>query len=556
MRFAVSLGLLALLSLAPGDALASPAPHSVVVLVNAADTDAMTLAGRYLRERDLPPSHLCAVAMPATEDVSLEDFRTLILAPLRACIDETAGLAARLEAILVVRGAPLRVAIDVGGTMRRASLAAALSLWDTTDASGTPLLGEDPGATADCGGTPCWAATWRNAYHAEPFDASFAEDLMGYTQRPVLVTMLHGRSYADAERLLDSALAAEALADGATGEFMLMEGADAARGALDREYAPVLAGLEARGFTAVRAPFDANLTGHTFAAFFTGTASIGTTIEGNDFHPGALVDNLTSFGALPINFRDAGESQVSIARWVARGVGGVHGTTDEPLNNCFPSRALVFDYVDGATLAEAYHGRLPFVYWHNLVLGDPMLAPYARRPAVSITGIEADDVSGARMIVVSATASTGRVIDELLLFVDGIEVARAEGDTLTHCLEPTGDDSVHILAVARTPYDFDAPDRPWEARGWAARSVTLRAGASMCSGGDAGASADAEVSADGGVGPGADAGPPSSSGGGCACATGRAPSAPHAILALLGLALLRGRRRWGTRRPRAVASRP
>ncbi|MFK7989303.1 MAG: hypothetical protein AB8I08_25015 [Sandaracinaceae bacterium] len=97
-----------------------------------------------------------------------------------------------------------------------------------------------------------------------------------------------------------------------------------------------------------------------------------------------MAGNLTSFGARPINFRETGESQVSIARWVTAGVAGVHGTVAEPLNNCFPDRELLVRYVDGSTLAEAFHLTMPFVYWRNLVLGDPMAAPFAERPTLTV----------------------------------------------------------------------------------------------------------------------------------------------------------------------------
>lgn len=520
---------------------ATPAPHSVVVVANADVPESVSLAIRYAAERDLPPSQICLLSLPVTEDLALADFQAMLDVPLRACIARTEGLAERLEAILLVRGVPLRVSMDIGGTTRRASLAAALGLWDTSDASGAPILGRDPGTDVPCGGRSCWGAAWRNQYHGEPFEASFEREVAGIVHRPVLVTMLHGRTYGDAGLLLTSALQADRMSDGAMGEFLLMQGADAARGALDREYASVLAALTARGFTASEVPFDSNLTGRTLAGFVTGTASLAETIEGNSFHPGALVDNLTSFGAVPVNFRDMGEQQVSIARWVARGVAGAHGTTDEPLNNCFPSRAFLMNYVDGATLGEAFIGQLPFVYWHNLVLGDPLTAPYARRPDVMLEGLAGDDVSGAQTITVRAIAASDRVVDELLLFVDGAQVGRADGDLLEYCLPPSGDAPVHLLAVARTPYDFDA-ERSWEARGWIARTVTVREGASSCGGGDAGAaldggagSADAGARADGGV---------ATETGGCTCRAGArgGARAPVGLALVIALGLCRRRR--------------
>ena len=88
---------------------------------------------------------------------------------------------------------------------------------------------------------------------------------------------------------------------------------------------------------------------------------------------------------------------MSVARWIAKGVGGVHGTTAEPLADSFPDRRFLIDYVDGMTLSQAFYRRMPFVYWQNLVLGDPLLAPYAHRPKVVISGLEhGEKIQGSR----------------------------------------------------------------------------------------------------------------------------------------------------------------
>jgi uncharacterized protein (TIGR03790 family) len=527
----------------PAGARAIPGPDSVAVLANAEVPGSVRLARRYAEARAIPDRQVCVIPMPATEDVSLDVFRTSILEPFERCLRE-GGVYDRIEAVVIMRGVPLRLQFEVDGRARRVSLAAALALWQTTLPDGTPLLGRDPGREVSCGGTPCLAAAWASAYAAQPFYAGWTGTRLGVVHRPVLVTMLHGRSDADAERLIDAALAAED--GGANGEFLFMEGADPARGVLDVEYDGVIAGLRARGLVAQRVPFDADLRGRSLAAFFTGTASLGATIEGNEFRPGALVDNVTSFGALPENFRESGEVQVSIARWVARGVTGVHGTTDEPLNNCFPSRRMILDYVDGATLAEAYFGRLPYVYWHNLVLGDAMAAPYAQRPTVTIEGLhEGEWVEGARRITVRASAAAGRVLEALALYVDGVEVARSDGAPIEHCLRLPEGEAVQVLAVATVASD---PER-WGARGWTSVRATSRPGAGECGSpdGDAGLRGDAGAPGDSGT-----SGPPPS-GGGCRAAMGDRPASLPLVLVLAALAPLAARRarQGGTVSPRS-----
>ncbi len=553
---AVVLALFAVTSI-PSAALAVPGPDSVAVLANASVPGSVALAMRYAEARSVPASQVCVLPMPSTDDIALDVFVSEILEPLRACLGSHE---ARIEAIVVMRGVPLRVSVPVDGG-HNVSLAAALGTWRSTLMDGTtPLLGTSPGSVADCGGTPCYAARVASQIHsAEPFHAGFEATVSGIIHRPVLVTMLHGRSDADAESLIDVALEAESVG-GANGEFVLMTGADAARGALDRFNDSVVTQLVARGFDASVVPFDADLTGHTFASFTTGTASLGMTIEGNTYAPGALVDNLTSYGAVPVNFMATGESQVSIARWVSSGAAGVHGTVDEPLNNVFPSRTLLVRYVDGATLSEAFIGSMPFTYWLNLVLGDPMLAPYAMRPTVVVSGLtDGATLASAANLAIEATPPDGREIETLALYVDGEEVATIAGGSLSHCLaiQPG---PIEILAVATTVAGVDGSERPWPAKGWTMLHVTASATDTTCEVAiDAGVSDGSVSDAGARDGSAGDAGPAPAPTSGCSCRMARSSGGAGAtsLVIVLGLALLRARRaRPEGARPRRPRSSP
>ena len=509
---------------------AVPGPDSVVVVANADVPGSVALAMRYAALRSLPTRQVCALSLPTSADITLDEFQTRLLAPLRACLG--ARIEARIEAIVLMRGVPQRVTIPVDGG-HHVSLAAALATWRSTLADGTtPLLGTSPGASVPCGGTStCYGAHVASAYDGfSAFSSGFASTVAGVVHRPVLVTMLDGRSDADAGRLLDAAMAAESTPP--HGEFILMRGADAARGVLDPYDDAIAMALTQRGLRARVVPFDAMLTGRTLAGFATGAASIGTTIEGNTYASGALVDNLTSFGAVPANFAPTGETQVSIARWVAAGAAGVHGTVDEPLNNCFPSRTFLVRYADGATLAEAFHGSLPYVYWLNLVLGDPMLAPYAQRPTVAIAGVtEHATLPTATAITITATPPMGRAVAHLSLYVDGDEVASAAGPALAHCLATT-QGPMEVLAVATTSAGADGTAAPWPAKGWTMLHLSGLTASTTCSPPDAGTrdagSTDAALSTP-------------RPGTGCGCHASGTTRAPLALLVLVTLISARRR---------------
>ncbi len=421
----------------PTSALAIPGPDTTAVLAHGRIPESVALAERYVAARSIPLSQLCLVDPEAGDTIDHEMYLTAIERPLIDCLGPVVE---RIEAVVLVRGLPLRVRFpDRGDGAQRASLAAVLGVARSVGPDGQPLSATgSPGRRAMCGNTPCTVARWSNPYREGRFSSDFAGQTQGILHRPWLVTALEGRSYEDAARLVASATTAESSGPNRARRFLLMEGADRARGVLDVEYPIVASGLDARGFEADVVAFDRDRAGETLAGFVTGAASLGRVIEDNDFAPGALVDNLTSFGAVPENFLESGQRQVSIARWVAKGVAGVHGTTDEPLNNSFPSRRFLIDWADGLSLAEAYHRNLPFVFWHNLVLGDPMAAAWARRPEVSLDG-PAEVRGSARFSV--------RAEGEIRLYLDGLEIARGPSP-LDPCVDL--ERPATLLAVART----------------------------------------------------------------------------------------------------------
>jgi len=547
----------------PQSSLAVPGPDSVCVVGNSAIAESVALALRYAEARDLPDGQVCLLDLPREPEIDFDVFEADLLGGIEACLD-AAGVADRMESLLLVRGVPVRVLVPTDDGDRRASVAAALGVWRSTLPDGTPMAGMPPGEPTMCVDTPCYAATWLNPYSSGPFEPGWERTAGGVEWRPLLVTMLNGYSYEEAEGLLDSALEAESTG-GAAGQFLFMNGRDRARGALDFQHGPAADALRARGYTDVDVvDFDGELSGRSLAAFFTGTATIGDAIEGNTFAPGSIVDNLTSYGAVPANFDPAAsESQVSISRWVAMGVAGGHGTVAEPLNNCFPQRWLITEYVDGSTLAEAYHRNLPYTYWLNLVLGDPMAAPYATRPVVTIEGVaEGADVGDALPLTVTATDPEGRGVGSITLLVDGAEVARVEdGGPIEHCLTiDDGDEGVQILAVAQAA--DDGSDRGAHVpKGWASLRVDGAPGRSSCEppadgdgdgdvdgdgdgdgDGDADSDADADGDADADAEGDADGTP---SEGGCSCRAADGGGAPSAALALCALALALRRLRSG-----------
>lgn len=450
----------------PSTVIAVPGPDSTVVVASSSVAESLSLARDYARTRGLPQAHVCAVPVDDRSTIGFAEYETSFEAPLVACLQDR-GLTERIEAFVIARGLPIRVTIPTGSGNRRVALAALLGVWDSRIIRGERLAGTDFGIEANCGGTPCYAARYRNPYTNGVFSADYAVTLGGVEWTPKLVTMLHGRSYDQARRLIASATTAEAL--GPIGRFVFMEAANPPRAVLDRQFPAVQQQLEGLGFEVDIVPFDADRSfAFPIAGFVTGSQSMGDTIEANTYAPGSLVDNLTSLGAVPANFTAEDERQVSIARWIERGAAGVHGCTDEPLNNVFPSRGLMTDYARGYTLAESFLRRMPFAYWRNLVVGDPMAAPYAVRPQVMSSVFDGETLSGGTEL--DFEVLDDRVISSLRVYLDGVEIAAVEGPTkqLSYCLEDAPSGDFQLLAVAQVDGVSDEA-RP---KGWVSLGVT------------------------------------------------------------------------------------
>ncbi|MDE2127899.1 MAG: TIGR03790 family protein [Armatimonadetes bacterium] len=96
------------------------------------------------------------------------------------------------------------------------------------------------------------------------------------------------------------------------------------------------------------------------------------------FAPGAIGDTAVSTSGRTFLPTTGGQSLV--ADLIAQGITGVKGYSDEPLLSAISSPSVLFKrYTEGWTLAESFYAASRFLGWEDIVLGDPICRPYARR---------------------------------------------------------------------------------------------------------------------------------------------------------------------------------
>ena len=425
---------------------ATPGPDSVLLVINQQSDVSRQIATVYQQERFILPQLICEVSVSPVDTIDHEVFFDEAIVPISHCLS---SLPNQVEAVVLTRGFPQRVQIstDIDDehpslTLSTASLVTIAQSTYRNQSLASPQNKDLLSRLTDCSGFgPCWAPRLDNPWRRGRFSPRWFDIQNGIEWAPIWTSRLDGLSEEDAINLIRWSV----LSDGqgaSGGVIVLMKGANPPRAVLDHEFEELTSELTERGHDVLNIPFDSDWeTSRPIAAFVTGTQSISRAIEGNTFTPGSIVDNLTSFGAHPNNFYpDQTEVQVSLGRWISRGVTGIHGTTDEPLNYTFPSRAFLLDYLKGSTLVEAFSRHIPYLPWQNLILGDPMMAPYMARPTMNLRETPSGDHE------IEVTVPSGQRLTSLSIWKDRELLQRSNVLRVNLCFPA----STNVLVIAET----------------------------------------------------------------------------------------------------------
>ena len=557
---------------------------NVLVLYSSDDAKSTEVAQLYAEQRDVPQSQLCGLPgfTPADTTIDVATYQSKVQAPFDACLaalpDPTL-----IDIVVLVRGLPYSVTLP----NYAASLEAMVQVGHAKVlATGQDLAGQgQPDASASVPNPlfdqndyfnpaespvmnqySAWYASGSSVVHRKEQPASFRRSAVtgkgGYdfSGNLFIVQSLDGFDYEDAKAVVTRGKASDGTFP--TGELLCMHGEDEARGARDPECELVTRMLKGAGYNSVFVdPFDGALQGHDVMAYFTGSSdTVKNAIAGNTYAPGAIAENLTSYGAAIGNFFcnadgsvcPGSESQTSIARFIRAGASGAHGTVNEPYNNVFPNAGTMLFYTFGYSMGESFLFNQRFLYWQNIHIGDPLATPYAKRPVVEIT---ADTAA----LVVTATHPDG--VAAIDLYQDGKHMVHTLGDTLSVLSPGKAGDTLDLIAVATAqnaqvtragwPEEMQSP-KP-DVQGWLAKKVVIQDVAAG-GGGAGGSGGDTSTAGSGGTGGdtstagagGDDAKSPSD----CACRTGTAPRGGDSMFGAALFAVAVTALRAGSRRKR------
>lgn len=377
--------LLALGLLAP-----SPADR-VLLVVNANSPASVEIGDAYAKRRGV--KNVVRIACQdsaqsaAAETIGYDDFRAQIEAPISSALEKARGV----DFIVLTKGVPIRITgADTGLGGSRPSLDSYLASLDyrkRKDAQRVVL--NDSGFTGKCWVNRFWNSKERFS-HAK-FGGYLVTRLDGYTpedakllvanavgserQKPtgrVLIDIAAGHGLGQVERVPLPPVPAGAGSEATMGEMNYND--------WDADLLACAQNLQKRGIPVL---LDQTEVFVGKKGGLMGYASWGSNdpkfVAGDylslRFDPGGIAETAVSTSARTFLPTQGGQSL--IADLVRARATGAKGYCDEPLLQAVASPTILFDrYTSGWTLAESFYAASRYVGWEDIVVGDPLCAPY------------------------------------------------------------------------------------------------------------------------------------------------------------------------------------
>ena len=414
MRTALSLIIGICLAISTAPCLAGVGPQSVVVVVNTNSWASLSVANEYIRQRNIPPSHVVALDLPLAlndDTTDIETFREKILKPILAAINSR-GLQNDINCVAYSTDIPTAIDFTADTAKLRDRTASIGSINGLTFLQ-TMVLEKKPYWSLNANQyfrKPTTLPTTNPKDQTFEIGPSLALDRWAsanqdaspkYLLSTVLgVTNNRGNSVAETMAYLRRSASADGTQPAGTFYYMY----DWAIRTETRQpwFKSAIAKLQTMGQQAQQindgSPKDKD---HAIAMPVKRPDIIGAMLgqqypnpqrSGSTFLPGAIVENLTSEGGI---MSWAG-GQVPISEFIRFGAAGTAGTVTEPMAiwQKFPSPFIFIHYAAGCSLSEAFYQSVngPF---QLLIIGDPLCRPFAKIPTVTVENLTPNQIVSA-----------------------------------------------------------------------------------------------------------------------------------------------------------------
>ena len=373
---------------------------NVVVVVNEAASESLQLGNYYCERRQVPPQNVLRINWPGSNlEWGLSDFTNVLFNPLLAMLAER-QLTNQIDYVVLSMDIPYQL-----------SSPGSYAVDSTTSAL---FYGFKP----DTNDAVCSLAPGSANLYAGSEDVFRARPPISAASNSWLVTMITSSNLAMAEQIVDQGAVSDSTFP--TQTVYLVKSADMARNVRFKTFDNAIFDTRLLGNYSMVRVDDTSVWGYGYI-LGAQTGITDWTVWGVSFAPGAIADNLTSYGGLILQSSDG---QLDILSLLAAGAAGSFGTVSEPCNYLqkFPSPLDYFYQARGFSLAECYYQSLTNPY-QGLIVGEPLAAPFAL-PAIGAWNNLPPNalLSGTTNLALDFEANDagGAPVGQVDLFVDGL----------------------------------------------------------------------------------------------------------------------------------------
>jgi len=444
--------------------------ENLFLVVNAASAESIAVANAYASLRGVPPINVLFLDWQGSrQNVGIAEFRRSILGPIKSAI-EARRLAPQIDMVVYSCDFPWRIDFAeelpkelattdkfpsgslTGMTMLHAAVDSGVPAWldPASNRYWRPLDGD---------GMPRETVGFRGWYGWGPQGELLEAGGVRYLLSAMLgVTDGRGNTVPEIIRYLSTAAAADGTRP--KGTIYFVTNGDVRTKTRSGVFDQAVRSLAKLGVAAEIVKGTLPVSKRDVAGLMTGTADFDWPRSNSTIVPGAICENLTSYGG--IFTRSAGQTPLS--EFLRAGAAGSSGTVIEPyaLQAKFPHASIQLHYARGASLAEAFYQSVHSPY-QLLVVGDPLCRPWATIPEVVATigpdggGIEPGKPwSGVVEITPRSTVAGGGDVDRFELFIDGLRYARCsagERFTLDTTKLADGHHDLRVVAIESSPIE-------------------------------------------------------------------------------------------------------
>ena len=371
---------------------------NLVLVVNQNSSESVELGNYYAERRQLPPQNILRIQWPGGNvQWTQSEYESVLLSPLLAML-ASRQLTNQIDYVLLSMDIPYRVTTTTNGDNSTTSTLFYGFKPDSLPLSTCPMA---PSSTSLYAGSE---GIFRSTPPINADSNSF------------LATMITSSNLMQAKIIVDRGAASDSTFPAQ--KVYLGKSTDTERNIRYQLFDNAIFNTRLRGNYSMQRTniYGIGGLGDTFGAE-TGGYSYG--VDDVTFAPGAMADNLTSFGGLLFE-PNAGE--LNILSLLAGGATGSYGTIVEPCAYLekFPNPLNYFYQARGFTLAECYYQSVANPY-QGIIVGEPLAAPFARPAAGAWNNLSTNALlSGTTNLSLQFAASdVQHPLQQVDLFLDG-----------------------------------------------------------------------------------------------------------------------------------------